>query len=68
MGFSRQEYRSELPFPPPGDLPDPRIEPGCPVSPDLQADSLVAEPSGEAPGGDAVLLIHGSHGGPQTAC
>ena len=27
MGFSRQEYRSGLPFPPPGDLPDPRIEP-----------------------------------------
>ena len=27
MGFSRQEYRSGLPFPPPGDLPDPRMEP-----------------------------------------
>ena len=27
MGFPRQEYRSELPFPPPGDLPDPGIEP-----------------------------------------
>ena len=27
MGFSRQEYWSELPFPPPGDLPDPGIEP-----------------------------------------
>ena len=26
MEFSRQEYRSELPFPPPGDLPDPGIE------------------------------------------
>ena len=26
MGFSRQEYWSELPFPPPGDLPDPRTE------------------------------------------
>ena len=26
MGFSRQEYWSELPFPPPGDLPDPRIQ------------------------------------------
>ena len=26
MGFSRQEYWSELPFPPPGDLPDPGIE------------------------------------------
>ena len=31
MGFSRQEYRSGLPFPPPGDLPDPGIEPKCPA-------------------------------------
>ena len=37
MGFSRQEYWSELPFPFPGDLPDPGIEP---LSPALQADSL----------------------------
>ena len=32
MGFSRQEYWSGLPLPSPGDLPDPRIEPGCPKS------------------------------------
>ena len=31
MGFSRQEYWSGLPFPPPGDLPDPGIEPRCPA-------------------------------------
>ena len=37
MGFSRQEYWSELPFPSPGDLPDPGIQP---MSPALQADSL----------------------------
>ena len=37
MGFSLQEYWSGLPFPPPGDLPDPGIEPGSPA---LQADSL----------------------------
>ena len=37
MGFSRQEYWSGLPFPPPEDLPDPGIEP---TSPALQADSL----------------------------
>ena len=37
MEFSRQEYWSGLPFPSPGDLPDPRIEPR---SPSLQADSL----------------------------
>ena len=40
MGFPRQECWSELPFPSPGDLPDPGIEPMCPVSPVLQADSL----------------------------
>ena len=39
-GFFRQEYWSELPFPSPGDLPDPEIEPASPVSPVLQADSL----------------------------
>ena len=44
MGFSRQEYWSELPFPSPGDLPDPGIEPGSPA---LQADSLPTEPPGE---------------------
>ena len=41
MGFSRQEYWSELPFPSPGDLPDQGFEPGSPV---LQADSLSSEP------------------------
>ena len=35
MGFSRQEYWSGLPFPPPGDLPDSGIEPTSPVSPAL---------------------------------
>ena len=37
MGFSRQEYWSWLPFPSPGDLPNPGIEP---MSPALQADIL----------------------------
>ena len=41
MGFSRQEYWSGLPFPTPGDLPDPGIELR---SPTLQADSLPTEP------------------------
>ena len=31
MGFSRQEYWSGVPFPSPGDLPDPRIEPRSPA-------------------------------------
>ena len=39
MGFSRQEYWSRSPDPPPGDLPNPRIEPVFPTSPALQADS-----------------------------
>ena len=38
MGFSRQEYYSGLPFPSPGDLPDPGLEPGC---------SLLSEPPGK---------------------
>ena len=42
MEFPRQEYWSALPFPSPGDLPDPGINP---TSPSLQADSLSAEPS-----------------------
>ena len=44
MGFSRQEYWSGLPFPPPGDLPEPGIEPGSPV---VQADSLPTESPGK---------------------
>ena len=41
MGFSRQEYWSGLPFPSPGDLPNPGIEPRPPA---WEADSLVSEP------------------------
>ena len=44
MGFSQQEYWSGLPFPPPGDLPDPGIESMSPASPVLQADSLLGKP------------------------
>ena len=47
MGFPRQEHWSGLPFPPPGDLPDPGIEPASPTSPALQADSLPLEQSGK---------------------
>ena len=39
IGFPRQEYWSGLPFPSPGDLPDPEIEPG---SPEFQADALTS--------------------------
>ena len=44
MEFSRPEYWSGLPFPSPGDLPNPEIEPRSPA---LQADSLPAEPQGK---------------------
>ena len=44
MGFSRQGYWSGLPFPFPGNLPNPRIKPG---SLTLQADALLSEPPGK---------------------
>ena len=44
MGFSRKEYWSRLPFPSPGDLPNPGIEPR---SLTLQADALTSEPPGK---------------------
>ena len=44
MGFSRQEHWSGLPFPSPGDLPNPGIAPGSPA---LQADSLPTELQGK---------------------
>ena len=42
MGFSRKEYCSGMPFPSPGDLPEPGIEPGSPA---LRADALPSEPN-----------------------
>ena len=44
MGFSRQEHWSGLPCPPPGDLPDPEMEPWSPA---LQAGSFLSEPPGK---------------------
>ena len=44
MGLSRQECWSGLPFPSPGDLPGPGIEPGSPA---LQTDALPSEPPGK---------------------
>ena len=52
MGISRQEYWGGLPFPSPGDLPDPGIKPGSPA---LQAESLLSEPLG------TPLLKQGYH-------
>ena len=46
VGFPRHEYRSGLPLPSPGDLPDPGVEPSSPA---LQADSIPSEPPGKPP-------------------
>ena len=57
MGFSRQECWSGLPFPSPGDLPNPGIEPRSPA---LQEDTLLSEPTGKPPNVPLFLkqLIH----------
>ena len=55
MGFFRQEYWSGVPFPPPGELSDPGIEPGSPA---LQADSLPSEPPGKLdPTGEEMGIL-----------
>ena len=74
MGFPRQEYWSGLPFPPPGDLPDPGMEPD---SPTLQVDFLLESsgwlgPSGTG-SGTAVIPSGGtgaepSHPAPEPMC
>ena len=48
MGFSRQEYCSGLPCPPPGDLPDPGIEPVSPTSPALAGGFFTTSTTWEA--------------------
>ena len=56
-GFSRQEYWSGLPCPPPGDLADPGIEPISPASPALQAGHLPTEPPRKPYLGLCALLL-----------
>ena len=46
MGLTKQEYWSGLPFPTPGDLPDPGIKPASPASPKL-ADRVLTVPPGK---------------------
>ena len=58
MGFSRQEYRSGLPFPSPGDLPDPGVEPKSPMAPALQADSLPLSHQGSPDVSEWCETIH----------
>ena len=52
MGFSRQEYWSGLPFPPPGDLPNPGIEPRSLA---LQVDALLSDPPGKQ--SDNIIML-----------
>ena len=47
MGFLRQEYWSRLPFPSPGDLPDPGIEPAVTASAALAGGFCTTEPPGK---------------------
>ena len=49
MEFSRQEYWSGLPFPAPGDIPDPGIEPTFLVSPELAGEFFTTSTTWEAP-------------------
>ena len=58
-----QEYWSGLPFPSPGDLPDPGIEPGSPA---LEADALPSEPPGKPfiRGTDSLILGYSNHSPP----
>ena len=53
MGFPRQEHWSGLPFPPPGDLLKPEIDPGTPASPALAGRFFTTEPSGKP-----TYLVH----------
>ena len=55
MEFSRQGYWSGLPFPSPGDLSDPGIEPGSPA---LQVDALLSEPPGNPLLRVLVFIFH----------
>ena len=47
MEFSRQEYWSKLSFSPPGDLPDPGIEPMSPIAPALADGFFITKPPGK---------------------
>ena len=49
MGFSRQEYWIGLPFPSLGDLPNPGIEPTCPMAPCIAGGFFITVPLSEAP-------------------
>ena len=65
MEFSRQEYWSGLPFPPPGNLPNPGMEPVSPASPALAGGFFITEPPGKPFVGQTTSMNDGrlkSHG------
>ena len=62
MEFSRQEYWSELPFPTPGDVCDPRIELESPLSPALAGNFFTSEPPRKPIIWNREVLIFGGHG------
>ena len=71
MGFSRQEYWSGLPCPPPGDLPDPGITPGSLLSPVLEGRFFTTSTTGKFHGNTLVQMFvcSGYHNEtPQTEC
>ena len=66
MGFSRQEYWSGLPFPTPGDFPDPGIKPKSPVSPALAGRFFTTAPPAMSPKSPAynikdLMIVHIVH-------
>ena len=56
VGFSRQEHWSGLPFPSPGDLPDPGIQTASPVSPALAGRVFTISATWEAPSGQCAIV------------
>ena len=58
MAFSRQEYRTGLPFPPPRDLPDAGIEPVSLVSPARAGGGFTTEPPGSLMDADPAEITH----------
>ena len=68
MEFSRQEYWSGLPFPPPGDLPNPRIEPASLASPALAGGFFTTEPPRKPQVGRWGLVAGPCHRVSQLGC
>jgi len=60
VGFSRQKFWSGLPFPPPGDLPDPKTEPGSLLSPAFAGRFFKSRATWEASGKlyNGILFSH----------